>query len=53
MKKSLLIITTFALASLAFVGVKVQAEVSSTHTSENKINFTAGNSGGVGAPFTM
>ena len=45
MKKSLLIITTFALASLAslaFVGVKVQAEVSSTHTSENKINFTAG-----------
>ena len=42
MKKSSLIITTFALASFAFGGAKVQAEVSSTHTSENKINFTAG-----------
>ena len=42
MKKSSLIITTFALASFAFGGAKVQAEVSSTHTSEYKINFTAG-----------
>ena len=33
---------TVALASLAFGGAEVQAEVASAHTSENKINFTAG-----------
>ncbi|MEG2752795.1 MAG: WxL domain-containing protein [Carnobacterium sp.] len=42
MKKSSLIITTFALASFAFGGAEAQAVVSSTHTSDNKINFTSG-----------
>lgn len=42
MKKSSYIITIVALASFAFGGAKVQAAVSSTHTSENEINFIAG-----------
>ncbi|MEG0545465.1 MAG: WxL domain-containing protein, partial [Carnobacterium sp.] len=42
MKKSSYIMATVVLASLAFGGAEAQAAVSSTHTSENKINFTAG-----------
>nr|WP_315528825.1 WxL domain-containing protein [Carnobacterium maltaromaticum] len=42
MKKNSYIIATIAFASLAFGEEKVQATVSSAHTSENKINFTSG-----------
>lgn len=42
MKKSSYIMATVVLDSLAFGGAEAQAAVSSTHTSENKINFTAG-----------
>ncbi|CRH18958.1 WxL domain-containing protein [Carnobacterium maltaromaticum] len=42
MKKSSVIMATVAFASFSFGGAEAKAEVSSTHTSENKINFTAG-----------
>ncbi|CAD5897953.1 MULTISPECIES: WxL domain-containing protein [Carnobacterium] len=42
MKKSTFIMATVALASFAFGGAEAQAAVSSTHNSENKINFTSG-----------
>ena len=42
MKKSSLIITTIASAAFILGGMEAKAAVSSTHTSENKINFTAG-----------
>lgn len=42
MKKSSFIIATAAFASLAFGVAEVNATVSSTHTSDTKINFTAG-----------
>ena len=42
MKKSSHIMATVALASFAFGGAQAQAEVASTHRSDSKINFTAG-----------
>ncbi len=42
MKKSSLVIATVASATFVFGGTVAQAAVSSTHTSENKINFTPG-----------
>ena len=42
MKKSSYIMATVALASFAFGGAEAQAVVSSTHTSDSKINFTSG-----------
>lgn len=42
MKKSSLVIATVASAAFVFGGTVAQAAVSSTHTSENKINFTPG-----------